>query len=79
MSELKITVNNYEGSSFEVSQWNLRPRGEEPERVSVRRGNREYSIVLDNPIRVEVWLVDKKGELSHILETLSEGNMELYG
>ena len=70
MSEINVTVNTYPASSFGVSAWNIRDKNDEPERVSVRKGDREYSIVFSKPIRVEVWSVDDRGELSERLYIL---------
>ena len=70
MSEIKVTINTYPDSSFGISSWNIRDKQDEPERVSVRRDGKEYSIVFDKPVRIEVWSVDDRGELGDRLTML---------
>ena len=59
----EITVDLYPENSFETKSWNLNDLKEEPERVCVRREDKEYSIVFDDEVRFEIWGVDENGEL----------------
>lgn len=69
MSNLKLTINPFPETCVETSSWNIREK-DEPERISVRRGEREYSIVFDEEVRFEVWSIDEQGELNERLEVL---------
>ncbi len=62
-NKIHVTINNYFDTEIGESKWNITK--EEPERVSVRFGEKEYSIVLDrvNGVHFEVWSTDSRGEL----------------
>lgn len=64
----KITVNTSPENSFNVTDWNIVG---EAERVSVKRGDQEFSLVFaDEGFRLEIWKLDEKGELKELYSTL---------
>jgi len=58
--ELYITINNFNDTSIRTSQWHIIG---EPERISIKFGNKEYITVLDSPPYFEIWDLDEKGEM----------------
>jgi hypothetical protein len=70
MRNYKVTINTAPGTSLDISQWNIFPLdGEtEPERVSVKVGEKEYSLRIDGEnVAIEIWSVDKNGDLNELL------------
>lgn len=68
---MKVTINPSLNTALEVAQWTINRTGyTEPERVSVEKDGRHYSLVLvnGNPL-VEVWTIEPDGEIGALLST----------
>lgn len=70
----KITVNTYPYTSVDTVSWNLNSERLEPERISIRKGDKEFSLVFDDEVRLEIWSLDKNGELEELESTLYPAN-----
>ena len=72
-SSRKITVNHNLHTHTLVEKWPINggEMPDEPERVTVEHNNVSYSLVLDGPLpRVEVWTVNKEGEIGKLKYSL---------
>jgi hypothetical protein len=74
MSKIHITTNIDPRSSVTSSLWTLFG-SKEPERVAVRFNNKEYVIVLDDPVFFEAWSLDENGELNELEQTIKPQNL----
>lgn len=64
MHNYKITVNTFNRNSFDLSAWNI--SSDEPERITIRKGNKEFALVFDSTFRLEVWSLDENGEIENL-------------
>ena len=67
MLDYTITVNTYTDSSFAINAWNIRDKNDEPERISIKKGNKEYSLVLAEIPYLEIWSLDSNKELDKVV------------
>ncbi len=73
----KIIVNLFPQNSFDISSWNLIHQ-DEPERISVQKNGKEYSIIFDENPKLEIWSLDKKGELDKLEDTKYLANPNIF-
>lgn len=74
MASYNITVNTFPKNSFNLASWNL--TNEEPERICVRKGDKEFCLVFDEEFRLEIWNLDENGEIFELQSSLSPLGVE---
>ena len=68
MDKLKVVVNqHFHSLEPEIIGWPILP--DEPEQVTIYKGNRAYVILLGETVAVETWSAYENGDLGRILST----------
>lgn len=69
---LEVTLNIDKQTNYTLAAWpvnTVAALDEEPSRMSVRRGNLSYSLVMGEQVTLEIWATDASGELIEQLST----------
>ena len=68
MDKLKIVINQHHTSlEPEITGWSI--FSDEPEQVTIYKGNRAYVILLGETVAVETWNAYENGDLGRVLST----------
>jgi hypothetical protein len=68
MDKLKVVINQHHSSlEPEITGWSIFP--DEPEQVTIYKGNRAYVILLGETVAVETWNAYENGDLGRVLST----------